>query len=104
MEKRKRVPVFILSWMTTYPWLQNSISGMTCTVCTQFDKTGTFITGCNMMVLFLNWMLPCFSQRIPNRRDPTRFSGNEPMNQRNGNQQFLPNNVIGCYTCQQGLY
>jgi hypothetical protein len=46
MEKRKRVPVFILSWMTTYPWLQNGISGMTCTVCTQFDKTGTFITGC----------------------------------------------------------
>ena len=46
MEKRKRVPVFILSWMTTYPWLQNGISGMTCTVCTKFDKTGTFITGC----------------------------------------------------------
>ena len=46
MEKRKRVPVFILSWTTTYPWLQNGISGMTCTVCTKFDKTGTFITGC----------------------------------------------------------
>jgi len=24
----------------------NGISGMTCTVCTKFDKTGTFITGC----------------------------------------------------------
>jgi hypothetical protein len=46
MEKRKRVPVFIPSWTTTYPWLQNGISGMTCTVCTKFDKTGTFITGC----------------------------------------------------------
>ena len=45
MEKRKRVPVFILSWTTTYPWLQNGISVMTCTVCTKFDKTGTFITG-----------------------------------------------------------
>jgi hypothetical protein len=46
MEKRKHVPVFILSWTTTYPWLQNGISGMTCTVCTKFDKIGTFITGC----------------------------------------------------------
>jgi hypothetical protein len=44
MEKRK--PVFIPSWMTTYPWLLNGISGMTRTVCTKFDKTGTFITGC----------------------------------------------------------
>ena len=26
------------------------------------------------------------------------------MNQQNGNQRFLPNNVIGCYTYQQGLY
>ena len=32
--------------MTTYPWLLNGISGMTRTVCTKFDKTGTFITGC----------------------------------------------------------
>jgi hypothetical protein len=38
-EKRKRI--FIPSWMTTYPWLQNGISRMTCTVCTKFDKTGT---------------------------------------------------------------
>jgi hypothetical protein len=43
-EKRKRV--FIPSWTTTYPWLQNGINGMTCTVCIKFDKTGTFITGC----------------------------------------------------------
>jgi hypothetical protein len=27
------------------------------------------------------------------------------MNRRNGNERFLPNNVIhGCYTYQQGLY
>jgi hypothetical protein len=26
------------------------------------------------------------------------------MNQQNGNQRFLPNNVIGFYTYQQGLY
>jgi hypothetical protein len=43
-EKRKRV--FIPSWTTAYPWLLNSISGMTRTVCTKFDKTGTFITRC----------------------------------------------------------
>ena len=42
----KRKPVFIPSWTSTYPWLQNGISGLTCTVCTKFDKTGTFITGC----------------------------------------------------------
>jgi hypothetical protein len=45
-ETEKRKHVFIPSWTTTYPWLQNGISGMTCTVCTKFDKTGTFITGC----------------------------------------------------------
>ena len=36
-ENRKRV--FIPSWTTTYRWLQNGISGMTCTVCTKYDKS-----------------------------------------------------------------
>jgi hypothetical protein len=87
MEKRKRVPVFIPSWTTTYPWLQNGISGMTCTVCTKFDKTGTFITGC---------------KNYKREDEIRRYS--RAMNQRNGIQRFLQNNVIGCYTYQQGLY
>ena len=51
-----------------------------------------FVKKQSMMVLFLNWALPCFSRRISNWRDSLA------MNQCNGNQQFLPNNVIGCYT------
>ena len=61
-EKRKRV--FIPSWTTTYPWLQNGISGITCTVCTKFDKTDTFITGCkswaspmsHLAIFVSNWL------------------------------------------------
>jgi len=37
MKRKKRKRVFIPSWTTTYPWLQNGISRMTCTVCTKFD-------------------------------------------------------------------
>ena len=43
-EKRKRD--FIPSWSTTYTWLENGSNGMTCTICTKYEKTGTFITGC----------------------------------------------------------
>ena len=43
-EKRKRN--FIPSWTTMYTWLENGSNGMTCTICTKYEKTGTFITGC----------------------------------------------------------
>jgi hypothetical protein len=41
-ETEKRKPVFILSRTTTYPWLQNGISGLTCTVCTKLSVQENF--------------------------------------------------------------
>jgi hypothetical protein len=46
MKREKRKRNFIPSWTTTYTWLENGSNGMTCTICTKYEKTGTFITGC----------------------------------------------------------
>jgi hypothetical protein len=43
-EKRKRE--FLQSWKALYRWLENTDQGMVCKICTKFDKTGTFVTGC----------------------------------------------------------
>ena len=45
-ERRKRS--FQPSWSSTYSWLENAEdgSGMRCQVCTKYDKTGSFVTGC----------------------------------------------------------
>ena len=45
-DKRKRE--FISSWTLSYPWLTNGPDGMTCTICTKYEKSGTFVTGRNI--------------------------------------------------------
>jgi hypothetical protein len=54
-EKWKRE--FLQSWKASYRWLENTDQGMVCKICTKFDKTRTFVTGCILMNMILMKMM-----------------------------------------------
>ena len=44
---KKRRRLFLESWRNEYFWLDHRNGLMFCNVCTEYDSTGPFITGCN---------------------------------------------------------